>query len=377
VVAVAGSDTDLLVGIENIIGGSGNDTLTGDASDNILRGNAGNDTMNGGKGYDIVDYGHVTTNLVASVLGTSTVTIAAGDTDTLTLIEGIIGGSGNDTLTGNADLNTLRGGAGNDTLDGSTGYDLADYGYLSTGLTATLNSTGTATVVAAAGDTDLLVSMENIVGGSGNDTLVGDSALISTLFGGAGDDLLRGMDGVDSLVGGAGIDTADYSYATGGLNASLNSTGSITLTVSSTDADILSSIENLIGGSGDDIFFGDIGANSLSGGAGNDTLSGGAGADRLSGGLGADRFSYAADAIGLADVITDFATGDVLDLSQLLSALGGVPANASSFVSMVENGGNVEVRLDLNGAAAGDSNTLLVTIENQNAAQVLAQTNFG
>jgi Ca2+-binding RTX toxin-like protein len=219
--------------------------------------------------------------------------------------------------------------------------------------------------------------MENIVGGSGNDTLVGDSALISTLFGGAGDDLLRGMDGVDSLVGGAGIDTADYSYATGGLNASLNSTGSITLTVSSTDADILSSIENLIGGSGDDIFFGDMGANSLSGGAGNDTLSGGAGADRLSGGLGADRFSYAADAIGLADVITDFATGDVLDLSQLLSALGGVPANASSFVSMVENGGNVEVRLDLNGAAAGDSNTLLVTIENQNAAQVLAQTNFG
>ncbi|MFZ9414473.1 MAG: type I secretion C-terminal target domain-containing protein, partial [Alphaproteobacteria bacterium] len=104
----------------------------------------------------------------------------------------------------------------------------------------------------------------------------------------------------------------------------------------------------------------------------------GAGADRLSGGRGADRFAYAADAIGRADVITDFATGDdVLDLSQLLSALGGVPANASSFVSMVENGGNVEVRLDLNGAAAGDSNTLLVTIENQNAAQVLAQTNFG
>jgi Ca2+-binding RTX toxin-like protein len=294
------------------------------------------------------------------------------------VIECIIGGSGNDTLTGSAEANTLRGGAGNDTLDGSTGYDLADYSYLSTGFTATLISTGTATVVAAAGDTDLLVSMENILGGSGNDTLVGDSALISTLFGGAGDDLLRGMDGVDSLVGGAGIDTADYSYATGGLNASLNSTGSITLTVSSTDADILSSIENLIGGSGDDIFFGDMGANSLSGGAGNDTLSGGAGADRLSGGLGADRFAYASDAIGLADVITDFATGDdVLDLSQLLSALGGVPANASSFVSMVENPSGVEVRLDLNGAAAGDSNTLLVTIENQNAAQVLAQTNFG
>ena len=86
--SVAGSDTDLLVGIENIIGGSGNDTLTGDASDNILRGNAGNDTINGGNGYDIVDYGHVTTNLVASVLGTSTVTIAGDPASSDTLSPG-------------------------------------------------------------------------------------------------------------------------------------------------------------------------------------------------------------------------------------------------------------------------------------------------
>ena len=39
-------------GIENVIGGSGNDTLTGDAGNNLLAGNAGNDILNGGAGND-------------------------------------------------------------------------------------------------------------------------------------------------------------------------------------------------------------------------------------------------------------------------------------------------------------------------------------
>ena len=35
-----------------------------------------------------------------------------------------------------------------------------------------------------------------------------------------------------------------------------------------------------------------------------------------------------------------------------------------------------EIRVDQNGAAAGDTNTLLATIQNQAAAQVRAQTDF-
>ena len=46
----AGSDT--LIGIENLTGGSGNDTLTGSSSNNVINGGSGNDTINGGGGHD-------------------------------------------------------------------------------------------------------------------------------------------------------------------------------------------------------------------------------------------------------------------------------------------------------------------------------------
>ena len=107
------------------------------------------------------------------------------------------------------------------------------------------------------------------------------------------------------------------------------------------------------------------------------TLRGGSGADSLAGGDGADRFVFGADAIGTADVIADFATGDVLDLSQLLSSLGGTPAAAGEHVAFVQAGTSVQVRIDQNGAAAGNTDTLVATIANQSAAQVQAQTNFG
>jgi serralysin len=49
-------------------------------------------------------------------------------------------------------------------------------------------------------------------------------------------------------------------------------------------------IENAIGGSGNDTFYGNSAANHLTGNAGNDTLDGGAGADVMTGGLGDDRY---------------------------------------------------------------------------------------
>src|SRR5215813_3553346 len=40
--------------IENAIGGSGNDTITGNAADNVLNGGAGNDALVGGAGADVL-----------------------------------------------------------------------------------------------------------------------------------------------------------------------------------------------------------------------------------------------------------------------------------------------------------------------------------
>jgi Ca2+-binding RTX toxin-like protein len=48
------SGVDVLTSIENAIGGSGNDTITGTGATNVLDGRAGNDTINASGGADIV-----------------------------------------------------------------------------------------------------------------------------------------------------------------------------------------------------------------------------------------------------------------------------------------------------------------------------------
>ncbi|WP_447762571.1 M10 family metallopeptidase C-terminal domain-containing protein [Sphingopyxis panaciterrae] len=73
------------------------------------------------------------------------------------VIENAIGGNGNDILVGNSANNNLNGGAGWDTLD---------FSHLTSGVTVNLQA-GTAT-----GDgSDTLLSIENIVGGAGDDVL--------------------------------------------------------------------------------------------------------------------------------------------------------------------------------------------------------------
>ncbi|MEI9406343.1 DUF5801 repeats-in-toxin domain-containing protein, partial [Mesorhizobium argentiipisi] len=118
--------------------GSGNYTLTGTAGNDVLAGSTHADTISGGGGTDIVDYtgsiaaisihlsddGHASGASV-TFINPAAGTIGGGDAtgDTLTGIEGLIGGSGNDYLFGNAGDNYLAGGVGNDTLNGGGGND--------------------------------------------------------------------------------------------------------------------------------------------------------------------------------------------------------------------------------------------------------------
>ena len=90
-------------------------------------------------------------------------------------------------------------------------------------------------------------------------------------------------------------------------------------------------IENATGGSAGDLLVGNesrnilkglSGNDTLLGGSGNDTLVGGKGGDQLFGGAGKDRFDFNSSAeIGLDDsahdFVSDFRSGDVLDLSTL------------------------------------------------------------
>lgn len=120
--------------------------------------------------------------------------------------------------------------------------------------------------------------IENAIGGSGDDAIMGnaaDNALQGglgndTLTGDIGDDTLQGNSGSDSLVGGDGFD-----WLEGG-----------------DDADTLRGMKNgdtVYGGNGDDTIYGGNGHDDLFGEADNDRIYGHGGADLLEGGIGGDR----------------------------------------------------------------------------------------
>jgi Ca2+-binding RTX toxin-like protein len=114
---------------------------------------------------------------------------------------------------------------------------------------------------------DIRADVEGVVGGSGNDTLIGDGGAKS-LIGGPGNDFLDGGNGVDAVSGGPGSDNVE-----GGEGADFVS-----------------------GGEGNDLLRGEFGDDRLSGGADDDSLIGGAGADILSGDEGSDTADYSAAA---------------------------------------------------------------------------------
>ena len=152
------------VTIENATGGSGNDTLIGNAADNVLDGAAGADTMAGGAGNDTYFVDNAA-DIVQEALsqGTDSVTsmvsyVLPENVENLNLAGTAAtngtGNAGGNVITGNGAANVLRGAAGNDTLTGGEGDDIlyggagndqlsggagADVFVMDTPLSATLN----------------------------------------------------------------------------------------------------------------------------------------------------------------------------------------------------------------------------------------------
>jgi len=148
--AVTGAaGADQLFRIENLDGSAFNDALRGDATDNRLRGQGGNDTLEGragnddlqggdgndtlrgglgndlltgGAGTDLASYFDIAASVVVDLALGSQNSSGAG-LDTLSGIEGVSGGSGSDTLFGNAGANAIGGNGGNDTIQGRGGAD--------------------------------------------------------------------------------------------------------------------------------------------------------------------------------------------------------------------------------------------------------------
>src|SRR4029077_12208680 len=134
------------------------------------------------------------------------------------------GGDGTDTLSGDFGADVWRRGRGNecvwggpengavDILDGGAGFDYVEFGFESVGITVDLVE---GIVHAGGDDGDILINIEELDGGSGNDVFSGD-ANDNWLNSRGGNDTLRGRGGNDQLWGGFGSDT--YLYASGDGN---------------------------------------------------------------------------------------------------------------------------------------------------------------
>jgi Ca2+-binding RTX toxin-like protein len=301
----------------------------------------------------------------ATNLSNATVRVVSSYTDpfgTTTVISpetAIIGNNGNNTIAGTTGSDFQLGLAGDDTFNASTGNDTIDGGVGMDTYSLVLQTEATivnlTAGLASSSNTgsDVLISIENVTGGVGDDTMtdgVGSNILsggVSVLgIGGLGNDsFIMTVDNArDTIDGGSfGSDTINYSAFATALAVTLNGNTQITVTGSGTtnaSSDQIRGIENFVAGSGNDTINGDSAANQLHGGAGDDLIRGGQGADNLTGGLGLDRFLYvntneSGITVASRDIITDFLSGvDKLDFSGMDANTGAGGDQAFSAITL-------------------------------------------
>ncbi|NLC71635.1 MAG: DUF4347 domain-containing protein, partial [Desulfuromonadaceae bacterium] len=331
--------------VNNLIGGSGNDTFV------FERGAVLPGTINGGNGEtgNRLDYSaweedvSVDLSHVDSTTGMAPATATVGVRN----IQHVTGGAGDDTLTGDGFQNILLGGAGNDTLSGGDEADFLDGG----------------------SGNDILF------GGSGDDVLIGGSGS-DTLSGGAGDDRLTGGSGTNSIAGGDGTDIlvvetdADMTLTNGsitidGVSSTLSEIETAVLTggdsANTLDASAFTAGPVILdGGGGNDILIGTGDDDTLIGGEGEDRLTGGGGTDTLIGGGGIDTVVENRDAdFTLFDSLDTGGTDDAVlasgDETELLTGIERAELIAGAGDNRFDVGGFTLGALTLDGGSGSDT----------------------
>ncbi|NNU43269.1 M10 family metallopeptidase C-terminal domain-containing protein [Ramlibacter montanisoli] len=421
-----------IAGIENAMGGSGNDTIMGSAGvTNSLNGGAGNDvfvvddtadvvTEAAGGGTDEVrslaaSYTIANPNVEnLTYIGTGNFT-GTGNTAANVVTGGngadvLSGAAGNDTVNGGIGADTLSGGTGNDTVSGGDGNDTINYALgdgvdtwdggsgldrvnvTGTAANNTLNVTYNGSVLTTvAGNTmvgveqvvaDLLggsdtliytttaavtvnlglgtasgftrlVGIENVLGGSGNDTLVSAAGVVNSLNGAGGNDVYVVHEATDIVTEAAGGGTdevrsvgASYTLLNANVeNLTFIGAGSFTGT-GNAGANVVtggSGSDTLNGGLGNDTLFGNASNDTLNGDAGNDSLNGGTGADALNGGDGNDLLDGGSE----SDTLSGGAGNDTL-----LGGAGNDALNGGDGVDVINGGSNNDM---LTGGLANDT----------------------
>lgn len=330
--AIGGSGDDILTGNDaanQLIGGAGGDAIHGGGGDDALDGGEGDNFLDGGSGADLMIGGSGTNSYVLdnggdiiveaasapdndSVRATISVYLPA-NVENLYLDRGFfgVGNAGDNSIEANGDANLLIGGGGNDSITGFAGND------------ALFGEDGDDSLDGGTG-------IDYLVGGSGNDRLSG-SFDADALYGGEGDDvLIGGFDfATDILVGGDGNDvldgtsnSGDYDLMDGGAGNDVyrvdtpadltfeafdGGTDTVYANIFGAGYYLYANVENLVlegptpfgvGNALDNVITGSSGANYLLGGDGNDILNGRSGNDVLFGEGGADIFVFQVGFVG-------------------------------------------------------------------------------
>lgn len=375
---------DLLAKV--LLGGDGNDLLTGYASNDLLVGAGGGDTMDGGSGNDVLDGGADADSLsggdgnddLAGGLGSDI--LAGGDGDDTYRYSA---GDGSDTIADDSGVSTLvlSGGTPSDAyfrrdgenlvlyfrgrpadqltfaawFDPATGLArrglVVDYG---DGVPISLDAAALDLEVMKAGDADDVIhgnDAANIISGLGGDDIIraggGDDIVLGgdgadQIFGGAGNDDLSGGDGEDRLEGGADNDRLagdagnDHLFGQAGDDTMFGGVGGDRLEGGD-------GIDHLYGEADNDVLSGQAGNDMMAGGAGDDELEGGIGDDQLDGGDGADRLSGSEG----ADVLVGGLGNDTVDGGSGADQLAG---GGGDDIYLVDDSGDVVIEEATGGA---------------------------
>jgi len=383
--------------IENVIGGSGNDTITGNTADNQIAGGGGNDRITLGTGADIVvytsgggfdtvtDFSLAQDRIDLTAFSSATVTAAfngrtsssGGTLISLSSGEGVVllgispgqltmanlilasnsnaiygssaadrmdgtngsdelhGLGGNDYILGYAGNDFLYGDDGDDTIDGGAGNDAMDGG--------------------AGGDVFYVTNGDSVVGGTGRDTIIVVDAL------GTGYILNMGTSGVERVQATSLGDVIDAStssdwvqiYAGGGADTITGSAFGDVINIVSAEATINAGggrdtiVFDVFDGTGISINLGAMNAESFIGRGGNDTINAstttdwvsiytGGGNDIVTGSAFGDSIYLESTTVSVnAGAGRDFIVYNVFDGSGISVNLGAM--NAEGFVGRAGN----------------------------------------
>jgi Ca2+-binding RTX toxin-like protein len=252
-----------IAGVEQVQGGSGDDTFIGNAENNTFSGGAGRDT------YSLAG------TTAAATITTGSATSAQAGTDTLTSIENYIGGSGNDSIIVNGSVNVIDGGDGNDTINAGGANDTV------------FGGNGNDTIIYAIGG-----GADTVDGGADTDTLsiIGSTPpnAITVTFNGTAISAVSG-----GAVSNVELFTIDLGADANDTLAYANASASVTVNLATGTASgfaSMSGVDNVTGGNSGDTLIGNGAANTINGGGGADIITGGAGLDNLQGSTGTDTF---------------------------------------------------------------------------------------